>query len=457
MKTERCIRRVRLDAPAQRAFAWHARSEAFERLVPAWRDVERFAASAAPSKETEIRWRERRGLWRIPCVTRLRGLRPPSEFTEERVGGLFPPRIHVHRFEAEGATSCAYVEEVEFRVPRGFVGERLCAEMQRLLFYRHSVLRHDLRAHLAAPDRPMKVLVTGSRGLIGRHLIPYLAAGGHRTIRLARRADPSDSDALEWESADSEGWEGFDAVVHLAGANLAHRRWTRARKQTLRVSRVEFTRRLAERLAGLSRPPRALVCASAVGWYGAGRRAEAADEEAPAGDGFLAELARDWEAAAAPARLAGIRVAHLRFGMVLSPRGGALGKMLPAFQAGLGGPLGSGGQWMSWIAMDDALDAIHRAIWRGSLVGPVNAVAPFPVSQTSFAAALGRVLGRPARMRVPARLVDLAFGEMGRALLLEGVQAAPARLLEDGFAFRFPTLDAALRHLLGRYPKGTIS
>lgn len=457
MHAERLTRRVRLETSAQRAFAWHVRPEAFERLAPAWRDARVLASAAAPANESEIRLREGRGIWRWTRIVRLHGLRPPGEFLEERRGGLFPPQTHFHRFEAEGSTGCVHTEEVEFRTPAGFAADRLRAEIQRHLHFRHAVLRADLRAHAAAPDRPMNILVTGARGLIGRHLIPYLAAGGHRAVRLARRADPSDPGALAWESSDSERWEGFDAVVHLAGANLASRRWTRAWKQTLRASRVEFTRRLAERLAGLSRPPRALVCASAVGWYGTAHGTEAASEEAPAGTGFLAELVRDWEAAATPAQRAGIRVTHLRFGMILSPRGGALGKMLPAFRAGLGGPLGDGRQWVSWIAMDDALDVIHRAIWRGRLVGPVNAVAPFPVSQASFAAALGRVLGRPARWRVSARLVDLAFGEMGRALLLEGVQATPARLMEDRFAFRFPTLDAALRHLFGRYPKGTIS
>lgn len=273
-------------------------------------------------------------------------------------------------------------------------------------------------------------------------------------IRLLHRPDPMFPGALDLKTTDSEAWEGLDAVVHLAGANLAARRWTPEWKRELRASRIDFTRRLTERLSRLAHPPRVLVCASATGWYGSGSDWKIA-EDAPAGQGFLAELTREWEAAAEAAARCGIRVVHLRFGMILSSRGGALGKMLPVFRAGLGGPVGDGRQWMSWIALDDALDVILRALWRTTLSGPVNAVAPFPVSNASFAASLGRALGRPAALRVPAGLLRLVFGEMADALILQGAQVLAARLLEDGFTFRFPILDAALRHMLGRYPLGS--
>lgn len=453
MKTERFTRSVRLEVPAERAFAWHARPGAFERLVPPWQKVELLSGSPELRDGAEVVLRLGRGPLRFHWVARHRDVRPPAQFVDEQVRGPFSRWVHTHRFEAEGPTGCVLTDEIEYRPPLGLGAKRVRKELQRLFRFRHCVTHHDLRAHAANPGPGMRILVTGSRGLLGSHLLPYLTGGGHKAVRLLHRPDPAFPGALDLEHGDSGAWEDLDAVVHLAGANLAARRWTPEWKRELRASRTDFTRRLAERLARLTRPPHVLVCASATGWYGSGSTGKLA-EDAPAGQGFLAELTRDWEAAAEPAVRRGIRVVHLRFGMILSPRGGALGRMLPVFRAGLGGPIGDGRQWMSWIALDDALDAILRALWHTTLSGPVNAVAPFPVSNASFAASLGRALGRPAALRVPAGLLRLAFGEMADALLLQGAHVLATRLLEDGFAFRFPVLDAALRHMLGRYPPG---
>jgi uncharacterized protein (TIGR01777 family) len=452
MTPERFTRSVRLEVPAQRAFAWHCAPGAFERLAPPWMGVERLSGPDGILEGAEVELRVRQGPFRCRWVARHRDVRPPLQFVDEQVRGPFSCWVHAHRFEPDGTSACLLSDEVEFRPPLGLGAGWVRAELERLFRYRHAVTRLDLRAHAAAPARPLRVLVTGSRGLLGAHLLPYLSAGGHHPVRLLHRPVPSLPDALTLDSADPAAWEGLDAVVHLAGANLAARRWTPARKRELASSRVEFTRRLAERLAALANPPPVLVCASATGIYGDLPRGEKVTEDAPPGEGFLAALARDWEAAAGPAARAGIRVVHLRFGMVLSPRGGALGKMLPAFRTGLGGPLGDGTQWVSWIALDDALDAILHALGRRALAGPVNAVAPFPVSNASFASSLARALGRPAALRAPAAALRLAFGEMADALLLRGAQATPARLLAEGFSFRYPVLDAALRHLLGRYP-----
>jgi uncharacterized protein len=249
---------------------------------------------------------------------------------------------------------------------------------------------------------------------------------------------------------DAAGLEGHDAVLHLAGENVGSGRWTAARKAAIRDSRVNGTRLLCDALAGLARPPKTLVCASAVGYYG-DRGEETLTEESPPGTGYLAEVCREWEAASDPAARKGIRVVALRIGMVLSAKGGALSRMLPLFRAGLGGVIGSGRQYIGWVALDDLPHIILHALQRGDLSGPVNAVAPRPVTNREFTEALGKALSRPTPLPVPAFALRLAVGrEMADALLLSSARAIPRRLEETGFRFRFPELPVALRHLFAK-------
>lgn len=297
----------------------------------------------------------------------------------------------------------------------------------------------------------MIVAVTGSTGLIGSALVRSLAAGGHRVVRLVRAGSPAgrSEPAVRWDPATGEvgpGLAGVDAVVHLAGESVAAR-WTEARKRRLRESRVPATRRLCDTLARLPRPPRVLACASAIGYYG-DRGDEVLREESPPGSGFLAGLCREWEAAAEPAARRGIRVVRLRIGLVLSPRGGALAAMLPPFRLGLGGPVGAGAQWMSWIAMDDAIGAVVHALATEALAGPVNLVGPAPVTNREFAATLGRVLRRPAILPFPAFAARALFGQMADELLLASARVVPARLQATGYTFRDPALEGTLRRLL---------
>ena len=298
----------------------------------------------------------------------------------------------------------------------------------------------------------MKVAITGASGLIGGALVPFLTAGGHEVLRLVRRA-PRAKDEARWDpeagEVDAAALDGVDAVVHLAGVNIAGRRWTEARKALLRSSRVGPTRLLAGALAGLKKKPRVLVSASAIGYYGNRGDAWVTESDAPADD-FLGRLSAEWEAAAEPARKAGIRVVHPRIGVVLSPAGGALGKMLLPFKAGLGGVVGPGTQYMSWIALDDLLGVIHHLLDRADLEGPVNAAAPEPVTNAVFTKTLGRVLGRPTVAPVPAFALRLALGEMADAALLASTRVRPERLQASGYRFRFPDIEGALRHVLGR-------
>lgn len=298
----------------------------------------------------------------------------------------------------------------------------------------------------------LHVAVSGASGLVGSAVAARLAAAGHRVSRIVR-GGPKGEGRIRWDpragEIDADALCGVDAVVHLAGENIASGRWSAARKRRIRASRVEGTRGIATALAGLASPPRALVNASAIGYYG-DRGEELLDEASPPGTGYLAEVCREWEAAVEPAERAGLRVVRLRIGVVLSGDGGALQRMALPFRLGVGGPVGDGRQYVSWISLADLVCAIEAALLQDSLCGPVNAVAPQPVRQAELASALGRVLHRPSWLPFPAWAVRLFLGQMGQELLLSGARILPRRLLEIDFPFAHAEVESALRHALAR-------
>jgi uncharacterized protein (TIGR01777 family) len=298
--------------------------------------------------------------------------------------------------------------------------------------------------------RPLRVAITGASGLIGSALAARLTAAGHGVVRLVRRPARGAGEAA-WGAArgviDLDAIEALDAVVHLAGESLASGRWTQARKRRIYDSRVVATHALCASLGRLRRRPAVLVCASAVGYYG-DRGDELLDESSPPGRGFLADLVGRWEEAAATAAHHGIRVVSLRNGLVLAGNGGALAPMLPPFRLGLGGPLGDGRAWWSWIALDDVVGLILHAIARPDLAGAVNAVAPEPVRNADFTRALSACLRRPAWFPVPAFALRLVLGEMADEAVLASLRVLPARARASGFVPAFPDLEQALAHVL---------
>ncbi len=293
----------------------------------------------------------------------------------------------------------------------------------------------------------LNILVTGASGLVGSAVVAALESEGHRVTRLRRDGGAGPTWNPAAHTIDLTPAPPLDAVIHLAGESVGAR-WTAGRKRRIRESRIGGTRLLCEALGRLPVPPRVLVCASATGFYG-DRAEEWLDETSPSGAGFLAGICRDWEAATAPAEAAGIRVVPLRFGIVLAGQGGALEKMLPPFRLGLGGQLGAGRQYWSWITLEDVVRAVNYALNNPDLHGPVNVTSPNPVTNREFTAALGRVLRRPVFLAVPRFAVSLLFGEMGREALLASARVRPARLLASGFQFRCPDLELALRSALG--------
>ena len=297
----------------------------------------------------------------------------------------------------------------------------------------------------------MKIAISGASGLVGSDLVPFLAADGHEVMRLVRRRPASGEAAIFWDPAagaiDATGLEGIDAVVHLAGESIAETPWTPEKKRRIRDSRVSSTRLLAETLARLDRQPAVLVSASAIGYYG-DRDDESLDETSPPGSGFLAGVCREWEAATESAADAGIRVVRMRLGVVLSPKGGVFARTLPLFRYGLGGRLGSGRQYVSWIAIDDVLGAIRRILTDDALRGPVNVVSPNPVTNQELTRITASVLRRVAPLPVPAFVLRMKLGEMADEVVLASARVFPRRLQAAGHVFRHPELEDTIRWLL---------
>ncbi|MCC7493051.1 MAG: TIGR01777 family oxidoreductase [Fimbriimonadaceae bacterium] len=444
-------RRTKLPVSAAELAAWHDREGCFERLAPPWEQVHLVHRPGPPSAGGRWQLAVRKGPLRFNWLAELSALDGERGFRDTTRQWPLNYWEHTHRFLDRPDGGSELVDALRTAPFGGALAAPLVRQAVAQLFaWRHAVTAADLaQQHRWPAFRGRRVLVSGASGLVGRALLPLLLAAGHEVVTLSRH---SGRGRVGWDPAhgrlDPAVVTGFDAVVHLAGEPLAAGRWSAARKERIRQSRSAGTRLLAAALAAADRPPAVLVAASAVGWYGDRGDQELTEQSTP-GSGFLAEVCRDWEAACDPAREAGLRVVNLRLGVVLSPAGGALAKMLPAARLGLGGPLGNGRQVVSWIALDDVIGAIYHALADPTLSGPVNLTAPTPVTNREFALRLGQVLRRPAILPAPAAALRLALGEMAD-LLLGGQRVLPAALQAAGYQFRLPDLEGALRHVLGR-------
>jgi uncharacterized protein len=429
-----------VSAPVSEVFAWHERPGALVRLLPPWQPI-----TVAQEASSLVNGRAVLRLpGRLPWVAQHSDDDPPHRFVDELVSLPLHWR-HTHSFEAVDGTTTKVTDRVETPVPGSF--------LLQTFRYRHHQLAGDLAAHqrLRPPDRGLlTVAVTGSSGLIGSALCAYLSTGGHRVVRLVRRPPRHALErAWEPERPDPGALEGVDAVVHLAGASIAGR-FTDTHKRRVRDSRIGPTGALARMMADQRDGPRLLLCASAIGFYGTDRGSQELTEDSRRGSGFLAELVEAWEAATEPATAAGLRVVHVRTGIVQSARGASLKLLRPLFAAGLGGPLAPGSQWVSWIGLDDLLDVFGRALVDDTLAGPLNAVAPIPVTNREYASTLARVMRRPALLTVPALGPRLLLGTEGAREMVQASQRVlPARLAATGHVFRHPELEACLRHQLG--------
>jgi len=455
-------RKCTLPVSAEHAYDWHARAGAFDRLRPPWRNVRVIQRAETLEDGARTVLHVRMGFTSRRWVTELRDVQTGVRFVDEQVEGPLARWQHTHTFTPIGERSCSLEDRAEYVLPLGAAGKaaagpRARRELSRLFGFRQRRTADDLVRHSRyRGEAPLRIAVSGSGGMIGTELTAFLRSGGHHVVRLVRRP-PQTGDEVAWDPAartppDASAIEGLDAVIHLAGTSIAAARWTPAHRKAIRESRVDGTSVLAEALAKLELPPRVFLSASASGIYGS-RGDEELSESSSVANGFLPEVATAWEAAAEPARRAGIRTVNLRSGLVISGRGGALGAMMPAYKAALGGPIGGGAQWVSWIALEDWLGAALWLLHDETLDGPVNMTSPMPVTNRELAVALGRVLRRPAKLPLPAAAVRIGFGEMGERLLLDGARVLPTRLLDGGFCFLYPDVESALRAELGLFPE----
>ena len=460
-------RSTTLECDRQDLFQYHSNPGALNRLIPPWEKItiEHRSDSLKVGSEVFIR----NSLFGLPIRWHAQHteLREPESFQDIQLYGPFKTWIHDHVFESNGAGKSILHDRVQYETKFRMIGKLglpiVRSKLSAMFAFRHLTTQADLlfqnflRQHIG--DRILRVGVTGSTGMIGRRLVDLLSVLGHQAIRILRPASkdriqdfPLSSGAVSWRPgngfSDNAAMQNLDAVIHLAGKGIASTRWTDSAKQSIRESRVEGTQWLVRDLCKLDSPPKAFVCASGVGIYG-DRSSESLDETAETGDDFLANLARDWESAAMEFEKSGNRVAIGRLGIALHPRHGALAKLLIPFRLGIGGPVGSGRQFWSWIHVDDAAAVFLFLAANPKCTGSYNLVAPEQTDNRTFSRTLAKVLNRPSLLRVPAFALRLMLGEMADAMLLASTRANCRRLIDEGFPFRATRLEDCLRHILG--------
>ncbi len=449
-----CWESVLPHSPAE-VFAWHTRVGAFERFNPPWRPVQVIQAPTSLRDGSQVHIK-------VPLLGPVgiswklihREYREQEQFCDEQVRGPFRSWKHYHQFIAEPDQSCRMRDEIRFALPYGmsFAKPFVQRELLRLFRYRHMILKNDLQLHARFKDAPRKtVLISGASGFIGSALCAFLSTAGHTVIRLVRRPSQSPLERSwdpERDALDPSVFAGVDALIHLGGESIVGHRWTPDYKRRIIESRTKSSALLCRTVAQLERKPEVVLMASAVGYYG-DTGDTLVDERSPAGSGFLPDTCKAWEASARDNLVGTTRLVHIRIGTVLNAAGGALKQMLPIFKLGAGGVLGSGRQYMSWIALQDLLGIFEHTIYTPSMHGPFNAVAPEPVTNREFTKTLGKVLRRFTVAPTPAPVLRLLFGEVADAVLLASSRVAPRALREAGYQHILPNLEEALRFECG--------
>ena len=460
MKTETFIKKTRIDAPVEEVFKWHSRPGALERLSPPWDPVRVIERKGGINKGAKVVLEMKAGHFPYRWIAEHSDYEENRMFRDRQVRGPFPHWVHTHSFEPDDPEGSFFEDRIDYALPFYPFGKLLGgaiveAKLARIFKYRHATAIEDIILHLSKKDikRPVKILMTGASGLLGSALIPFFSTGGHFVHTLVRRDPVLEKGETFWDPEkkrlDPSVFDGIDAVIHLAGEHIGEGRWTDEKKRRIIESRTKGTSLIAETISKLSSPPPVLICASAIGYYG-NRGDKILAEDDPPGDDFISKVCSEWEKSAQAAVDKGIRTAFMRIGIALSPAGGALSRLLLPFRAGLGAKIASGAQFMSWVGIDDVIGAFFHVLADNKIAGPVNVVSPNPVTNLEFTKTLGQVLSRPAIFSVSAAAINLAFGEMGREVLLSSTRVMPEKLLETGYRFRNPDLFGVLSHLLGK-------
>lgn len=462
MKTRIFEKSCSVNTSVEEVFRWHARPGAIERYSPPWDPIQVVRRTGGIEKGAEVAIRMKAGP--VPFIWKARHIdfEENTVFKDKQIWGPFTKWIHTHKFKPSGQAQTIMTDSVEYALLphpfRNLLSYRLIEKkLDRIFRYRHDCLKHDLRIHLGYPfEKPLKILVSGSSGLIGSNLIPFLTTAGHQVKKLVRYQRKS-QDEVFWDPAsnrlDIEGLENLDAVIHLAGENIGEGRWTKEKKQKILASRVKGTGQLVEAFSRLKHPPKVFLSASAIGYYG-NKGDTILHEDATFGSDFISDVCRQWESAAWDASKLGIRTALLRIGVVLDPRGGALQRLAVAFRSGLAINLAPGSQYVSWIGLNDTIDSIYHLLFSDGISGPVNIVAPNPVTIDALTHQLKLTLGGVVKFSIPESAITAFFGEKGKEVLLSSTRVSPSVLLDSGFQFRNESVSHLLHTVLGKQLKG---
>jgi uncharacterized protein (TIGR01777 family) len=450
------IRKIKLNIPADELYQYHFRKGAFQRQAQPWLDMKLLEQSG---NITDGRMKISIGkgffkqLWEADHQADLPGL----QFKYIQVKGPFNFWEHTHSVEADGSNGAILTDAITYRKPWYILTSTVQRELERLFDYRHSLTQNDMKIrgnYLKSGGKSLNILIAGASGLVGTDLIPFLTTQNHSVKTLVRDKKDVNENSVYWnpdhQEVNPEHLEGYDAIIDLAGDNIGNGRWTDEKKKSILESRVKATSTLAKAIKKLKKPPKVFLNASAIGYYG-DRGDEWVDENSPHGSGFLSEVCQQWEAEAKEAERPETRVVLLRTGVVFSPKGGAFATMLTPFKLGLGGVIGSGKQWVSWVAIDDLIAMIHHILATPEIRGPVNAVSSNPVTNYEMTKTIGKVIGRLTLFPLPAFMAKLVFGrEKAEEMLLASTRVKPGVLEKTGYQFLFPQLEDALRHMLGQ-------
>lgn len=437
-------------------YKWHARNGALERLIPPWEKTRVVERTGGIRPGGRVKMLMHAGPIPYQWVAHHIENIPGKMFRDIQYKGPFSKWSHSHIFTENGSGSCLE-DRIEYALPGhaylpGIIKKRVGKVLQRTFQHRKRVLRADLLLHRQCSTKPLRVLISGASGVLGRALIPLLTTGGHEVWTLVRRKPDRDNKEIFWDPLRSEidPLPSIDVVVHLAGEYIGLGRWTESKKKMVILSRTRGTELLARSIAALPIAPRVFLSASAVGYYG-DRRDLLTDENCNPGDDYISHVCNLWEEAVEPARRAGIRTVLMRIGVTLTPGGGALHRLLGTSVLGVLRRFGSGNQFISWISIDDTISAMLHAMFCDNLEGPLNISAPFPVTNTEFMHTLAHVMKRPLLMPVPASILTMIYGQMASEILLSGCRASCQKLIDSGFRFRHINLEEALRSLLGKF------
>ena len=447
------VKKIRIKAPVDKVFAWHERPGALERLTPPWIRLKNIKKTGGLEKGARVSMKGFLASIPMPLEAEHLEYEKGRFFKDSLVRGPFSKWEHTHLFFPWGHHHSILEDRViyalQVHLPQKWQ-QMVAGELSRIFTYRHKVMQEDLKRH---KDRsPLTIVISGASGPVGRAMIPFLTTGGHRIIRLVRRKTEN-PDEIFWDpyrgEIDLKPAGKIDVVINLNGYNIASGRWTKKRREKIIKSRILSTALLSKAILGLSERPDVFISASATGYYGECGN-EMLCENSCSGELFISRVCCDWEDAAKDLETSGIRTVFARIGIVLSPGGGILEKLLPVFMMGLGAKIDTGDQYMSWISMDDLLYAVYHVIHTPSIHGAVNFVSPHPVTNLQFTKCLGRVLSRPALFKIPASIIKLLWGKMGEEILLSSTRVFPEKMIDSGFRFCHENLEQAFCHVLGK-------